>query len=161
MVSVYVAGPQGFTEPGRRWHDEVLLPALRAAGLDPLDPWAHPEDPIGTALAITDPVERHRALRVANAAVGGRNADLIEAAVGVLAMLDGTDVDSGTAAEIGYAAARGLPVVGLRTDVRPGGDNEAAAVNLQVQWFVERHGGRVVSRLDDAVQLLASLVRGQ
>jgi len=37
---------------------------------------------------------------------------------GVVAVLDGTDVDSGTAFEIGYATARGKPVIGLKTDKR-------------------------------------------
>lgn len=32
------------------------------------------------------------------------------------AVLDGVDVDSGTAWEIGYAYARGKPIIGLRTD---------------------------------------------
>lgn len=36
----------------------------------------------------------------------------------VVAILDGVDVDSGTAFEIGYATARGKPVIGLRTDMR-------------------------------------------
>lgn len=36
----------------------------------------------------------------------------------VIAVLDGTDVDSGTAFEIGYATARGKPVVGIKTDKR-------------------------------------------
>lgn len=36
----------------------------------------------------------------------------------VVAVLDGPDVDSGTAYEIGYACAKGKPVVGLKTDLR-------------------------------------------
>jgi len=36
----------------------------------------------------------------------------------VVAVLDGPDVDSGTAFEIGYAFARGKPVIGLKTDRR-------------------------------------------
>lgn len=40
----------------------------------------------------------------------------------VLAVLDGADPDSGTCFEVGWACARGLPVVGLRTDIRPGED---------------------------------------
>lgn len=45
----------------------------------------------------------------------------------VVAVLDGADVDSGVAFEVGYARARGKPVVGLRTDYRPGADH---GVNL-------------------------------
>lgn len=36
----------------------------------------------------------------------------------VVAVLDGPDVDSGTAYEVGYARAKGKPVVGLKTDLR-------------------------------------------
>ncbi len=41
----------------------------------------------------------------------------------VVAVLDGTDADSGTAWEMGYAMARGIPVIGLRTDFRQHGDD--------------------------------------
>jgi nucleoside 2-deoxyribosyltransferase len=37
----------------------------------------------------------------------------------VIAMLDGPDVESGVGFMVGYARAKGLPVVGFRTDCRP------------------------------------------
>ena len=40
----------------------------------------------------------------------------------VVAVLDGPDVDSGTAFEVGYARALGLPVIGMRTDFRESQD---------------------------------------
>ncbi len=40
----------------------------------------------------------------------------------VVAVLDGADPDSGTCFEAGWACARGIPVIGLRTDIRPGED---------------------------------------
>ncbi|MCC6944247.1 MAG: nucleoside 2-deoxyribosyltransferase, partial [Thermomicrobiales bacterium] len=61
----------------------------------------------------------------------------------MVAILDGVDVDSGTAAEIGYAFARGKHIEGLRTDWRLTGDNEGSLVNLQVQYFIEASGGSV------------------
>jgi nucleoside 2-deoxyribosyltransferase len=76
----------------------------------------------------------------------------------VLAFLDGPDVDSGTAAEIGYAAALPRPIVGIRTDTRVSGDNEAALVNLQVEWFVVDSGGTLWCDLDDAVVALATIL---
>ena len=36
----------------------------------------------------------------------------------VIAVLDGADCDSGVAFELGYAYAKGIPVVGVRTDFR-------------------------------------------
>ena len=42
----------------------------------------------------------------------------LERADVVVAVLDGPDVDSGTAFEVGYACARGKPVIGIKTDAR-------------------------------------------
>lgn len=55
------------------------------------------------------------------------NSDLI------IAILDGVDVDSGTAWEIGYAYAKGKPVIGLRTDFRSLSDG---IVNLMVEMAI-------------------------
>jgi nucleoside 2-deoxyribosyltransferase len=62
-------------------------------------------------------------------------------------VLDGVDVDSGTAAEIGYAFAKGKPIVGYRSDMRLSADNEALMVNLQVEYFIRASGGDIVSTL--------------
>ena len=62
-------------------------------------------------------------------------------------MLDGTDVDSGTAAEIGYAFAKGKRIVGYRGDFRLSADNEGSLVNLQVEYFIHASGGRIVSSI--------------
>ncbi len=47
-----------------------------------------------------------------------KNLKELEASDILVAVLDGADVDSGTAWEIGYAFARRKPVYGLRTDFR-------------------------------------------
>lgn len=47
---------------------------------------------------------------------------MIDASDAVLAVLDGPDADSGTSLELGYAHARAVPVVGVRTDFRGGED---------------------------------------
>ena len=54
----------------------------------------------------------------------------------VVALLDGTQVDDGTAWEIGYACAKGIPVVGIRTDFRNGGDTGHSAVNAMIEGSV-------------------------
>jgi nucleoside 2-deoxyribosyltransferase len=152
---VYLAGPLGFTAAGRAYHANEVVPRVRDAGFEPLDPWDVPPS-IAAAFGLPsgDP-RRPAALRKANAAAGKRNAAMIAAAAAVLAILDGTDVDSGTAAEIGYAAALGKPVVGLRSDLRNAGDNEATIVNLQVEWFIRASGGRLLDTgLDDAIAAL-------
>jgi len=50
----------------------------------------------------------------------------------MVALLDGPQVDDGTAWEIGYAHAKGVPVIGVRTDFRQAGDVPGALVNCTV-----------------------------
>lgn len=155
---VYLAGPLGFTESGRLYHETVLVPAVVVAGFDPLDPWDVVEE-IAAVFALPVGDERRvEQLPEVNRRIGARNAEMIRECSCVLALLDGSDVDSGTAAEIGYAAALGRPVIGLRSDIRTAGDNEAAVVNLQVEWFIVESGGRLTSTLDDAVSALLALL---
>ena len=158
--TVYVASPLGFNEPGRHWAAEVLHPALAAAGWEVLDPWVDETGAIATTLAMPPGPARVEALRAMNRTIGERNRRLLYLATAVLAVLDGPDVDSGTAAEIGWAAARQLPVIGLRTDFRLA-DHEAAPVNLQVEDFIVVSGGRLVTTLDAALAALADLASGQ
>jgi len=59
---------------------------------------------------------------------GIENSDII------VAVIDGADVDSGTAWEIGFAFAKGKPVLGLRTDFRTLGIE--GTVNLMIERSV-------------------------
>lgn len=156
-MRIYAAGPLGFTDATRPFHEDVLVPALRGRGFEVLDPWAGGAA-IEAALTVRDPAARVAALQAANREVAAANAAMIRDCDGVLAVLDGPDVDSGTAAEIGYAAALGRVVVGWRSDVRTAGDNEGAIVNLQVQHFVEVTGGTVERSLEAAIDRLVALV---
>lgn len=144
--TVYVASPLGFSEPGSRYLSEALHPALWSAGFSVLDPWEAGR----TLLAASGDTE----LSALNSALGAANAALIRRAEAVLAVLDGSDVDSGTASEIGYAAALGRTVVGLRTDFRMAGDNPATPINLQVLHFIEASGGAFAATLETAVSAL-------
>ncbi|MDQ1511948.1 MAG: hypothetical protein QOG50_3792 [Actinomycetota bacterium] len=155
---IYVASPLGFTDAGRMYNDSVLLPAVRNAGFEPLDPWDVDADVLHVFQLARDDPERRQRLAEINHVVGRRNAELIRSAAGMLAVLDGDDVDSGTAAEIGYACALGRPVVGMRSDLRKSGDNEATLVNLQVEWFVRESGGQLATSLDEALVALRTVV---
>jgi nucleoside 2-deoxyribosyltransferase len=161
MVTAYIASPLGFSETTIDFYRARLLPAIEAAGVEPLDPWADPDAPseFNEANALPTRDGRVAALREVNTRLGIANADLIGRADGVLAVLDGADVDSGTAAEIGYAAALDKPIVGLRLDSRRAGDNDGAIVNLQVEHFIMRSGGDLVHTIEDAARLLALLLR--
>jgi nucleoside 2-deoxyribosyltransferase len=157
-TNVYLAGPDGFTPVLLRWHYEVLLPAVSAAGLNPLSPWDKMADEFAAALALPPGPARAHALAEVDVRAGAANAGMIESAAGILAQLDGVDVDSGTASEIGYGSALGLHISGVRTDFRLASDNEGTTVNLQVEYFITRSGGHVHRALEPAIAELAGLI---
>ena len=68
--------------------------------------------------AIADARERRAEWRKLNWETGATNlGGAIDAGDLLLAVLDGSDVDSGTAAEIGYGFATGKPIIGYRSDL--------------------------------------------
>jgi uncharacterized protein (DUF952 family)/nucleoside 2-deoxyribosyltransferase len=156
---IYVASPLGFAEPGRLYLRQVLHPALESAGFIVLDPWEDTTGIVAAAAEVPPGDPQHlTSLATMNSKLGANNAGSIARSDGVLAILDGSDVDSGTASEVGYAVALGVPVVGLRTDLRLSGDNAAATVNLQVQYFIEASGGTICSAVDEAITAVGSTV---
>ena len=100
------------------------------------------------APAIEDKGERLALYHQINTELGRTNATSITSCDGVVAILDGVDVDSGTASEIGFGFAQGKRIYGLRTDFRLAGDNEGSIVNLQVQYFIEASGGTIHTTVD-------------
>jgi nucleoside 2-deoxyribosyltransferase len=151
----YLAGPLGFSEVGRKYKDSILIPALEKAGLIVVDPWKLP-DPKRIEKAMSLPLnERVPAWRELNSDIGRNNADAIASCDLVVAVLDGTDVDSGTAAEVGYAFAKGKRIVGYRGDFRLSADNEGAVVNLQVEYFIRASGGDIFRNLDSLVRAVS------
>ncbi|MDO9410356.1 nucleoside 2-deoxyribosyltransferase [Patulibacter sp.] len=136
----YVASPLGFSETTRPWYRDVLLPGL-AEVVDPIDPWSlTTEDEIAAAHAAGH--EREVALEI-----GRRNAEAIHGAELLVAQLDGQEADSGTVAELGYAAGRGLRCFGIRSDLRQAGE-PGVPLNLQVATFVALSGGTIEASLD-------------
>ncbi|MEJ7798383.1 MAG: nucleoside 2-deoxyribosyltransferase [Solirubrobacteraceae bacterium] len=145
----YLASPLGFSEVGRAYYAERYLPALREH-LEPVDPWA---------LSLPDEFDAARTAgreQEFGLEVGARNAEAIRGAQLVVAHLDGQEVDAGTASEVGYAAALGLPCLGVRSDLRSSGE-PGMRVNLQLEAFVVLSGGFVASSLDELVGRLALL----
>lgn len=151
--TIYLASDYGFTEAGSHFLETSLLPGLRGCGIRVLDPWRAKEDTARRLASMGDDPVQMRAL---NAELAAANAADIRSSDAVVACMDGYDVDSGVAAEVGYAFALGKVIYGLRADVRPGGENAAARVNLQVQYFVEASGGSIYGTV---VDLLAALRR--
>ncbi len=148
-MRLYLASPLGFSEAGRLFKNQSLEPLIRRLGHEVIDPWAHTD---GAELAAIEALPagdgRMAAWRALNARIGAANAAAIRDCEVMVAVLDGVDVDSGTAAEIGFAFALGRRIVGYRGDFRLSADNEGGVVNLQVEHFVRASGGTIARDLD-------------
>jgi nucleoside 2-deoxyribosyltransferase len=107
-LTVYLAAPL-FTQAERDWNRRLAegIAGLLGSSLILPQDFPIPED--------ADADGRHRELF--RLCVAG-----VDAADAVIAVLDGPDVDSGTAFEVGYAYARGKIIIGVRTDFRKSQD---------------------------------------
>jgi nucleoside 2-deoxyribosyltransferase len=158
MPKIYLASPLGFSEAGRHFYTSVLIPFVAGLGYEILDPWALADSrKIDAVQRLPYGPEKRDAWTVLNREIGATNRAAIDAADAVVAVLDGVDVDSGTAAEIGYAFGRGKLIVGYRGDFRLSADNEGSTVNLQVEFFIRESGGAIVSRYEDLEPCLRPL----
>lgn len=151
MKRVYIASPLGFAASTTAFMNELIARLDGQVAIE--NPWDDVRfvDDFAEIATLESYQDRFNRLQVINHELGRSNAERIDRSDAVLAVLDGVDVDSGTAAEIGYAFAKGKKVFGLRTDFRLAGDNLGSIVNLQVQYFIEASGGRVVTDLDALV----------
>ena len=123
-MKIYQAGPL-FSEAERAWHRECRS-LLREKGHEVIWPFElFPQEEISSW-------GDDAALRIMT---GCR--DAVDACDVVVALLDGPQVDDGTAWEIGYAHARGIPVYGIRTDFRAGGDTPGSKVNAMIEGSCE------------------------
>ena len=145
-MNVYFAGPL-FTPYERRYIDECAA-QLRADNFEVFVPHEH-------ELAIDADVTAAWILSKDRPGVEGANA--------MLAILDGSSVDDGTACEIGMFHAlmqsddSKKGIVGLLTDIR-GRRGESTGVNLFVQGVIE-DVGEIVDSFDAAHAALETLRR--
>ncbi len=158
-MKIYLAGPLGFSEAGRSFHETVIVPLLERLGHTVFDPWKLTDGKkIARVNAMPFGAAKRRRWAALNRAIGENNARAVSRCDMLFAVLDGVDVDSGTAAEIGYAFALGKPILGYRGDFRLAADNEGSTVNLQVEYFIRASGGAII---DSAQRLCATLFRMQ
>ena len=151
---IYLASPLGFAASTRGFMAETLV-RLREV-VDVANPWDDTSfaADFERAQALTDINARRVAFHKINLGIGAKNETMIRSVDMLVAILDGVDVDSGTAGEIGFAYGLGLTVHGLRTDFRVTGDNEAAGINLQLRYFIEQSGGSYFTVLDELIARL-------
>ena len=157
-MKIYMASPLGFSQAGRLFYNGTLIPEVVRLGFEVVDPWTLTDQAKMEAVQNMPYGQARRdAWRRLNVEIGGNNRAGIDRADMVLAVLDGVDVDSGTAAEIGYAFAKGKPILGYRGDFRVSADNEGSTVNLQVEYFIRQSGGDIVTKLADLAPALAKI----
>jgi nucleoside 2-deoxyribosyltransferase len=144
MPKIYLASPLGFSPELKPYLDKVKLKIFRL-GYEIFDPWAqgHFKSQIRKASQIQNYYDRLESFAQIARGIGALNEDGVRSSDMLLGILDGSDVDSGTAVEIGYAAGIGLKCFGLRTDWREAGDLFGLPINLQVLHFIEKSGGRL------------------
>ncbi|NMC04317.1 MAG: hypothetical protein GYA24_03850 [Candidatus Lokiarchaeota archaeon] len=162
MPAVYLANGLGFTTLAAPAITGIVQ-RLEKEGFSIFEPFFASKD-LGVEIARLQQFEKNldllkEKLAIINSEIGKRNALAIEESSVVVAVLDGgLDLDSGVAAEIGYASGKGKPIVGLRTDFRLAGDNFGSVVNLQVEYFITRNGGMILPDVDSLVQFLKRLL---
>ena len=76
----------------------------------------------------------------------------------VVAVLDGIDVDSGVAFELGYAFARGKPIIGVKTDHRCFSPYEEVNLMIEVPATIVRGNNvrELAEKVDSTVKRLNS-----
>lgn len=150
--TIYLASPLGFS-PENGPYLQKIKAQLTGLGYAVFDPWEQKQ--FAAAIANANGLEqfpaRLAAFRQIAAGIGRANEEGIRRATVLLAVLDGAEVDSGTAAEVGFAAALGKRCYGLRTDLRDCGDFVGIPVNLQLLHFIEQSGGRLFRTIAEIV----------
>jgi nucleoside 2-deoxyribosyltransferase len=152
---IYLASPLGFAASTRGFMADLIAALSNVVTV--VNPWDDTSfaRAMQEAHALTDISARRTAFHAANLGIGAKNERMIRSVDMLVAVLDGIDVDSGTAGEMGFAYGLDKPVFGLRTDWRLSGDNEAAGVNLQLRYFIEQSGGSYHTAVESLIAALS------
>lgn len=150
-MKIYLASPLGFAEATREFMERIEL-RLIDAGFEVINPWKISATAGKEILEINNLenlYQRIKKLQEINKVIGRTNENAIKECDAIFAVLDGVDVDSGTASEIGYGYGIGKKIFGYRGDFRLSADNLGSIVNLQVQYWIENSGGFIITTIDD------------
>jgi len=144
MKKLYLASPLGFSPENTAYANQIKV-KLASQGFEIFDPWEQKQfaERLENAAREHDYAARIAAFGDIALQIGACNEGGIRWADFLLAVLDGAEVDSGTATEIGFGSALGKKCYGLRTDQRDSGDFVGLPVNLQILHFIERSGGKL------------------
>jgi nucleoside 2-deoxyribosyltransferase len=134
-MRIYFAGPLFTT--GERDFNAAIGARLRAAGHEVFLPQDQEHDAF-------DPGRTFR-----------RDVDHVDWSNVVVGIMDGPDPDSGTAWEIGYAYAKGTPIILLRTDFREwGGSTGEVPYNLMLTESASERIELAAPTVDEAASAL-------
>ena len=146
-MKIYLAGPL-FTQAEQDWLRRLKAQMLTRSAVAPVEVyWPHD---LFSSQEIADWGDR------AKHEIFERCREYLDKSDAVVALLDGTQVDDGTAWEIGYFFARrrpGKPIIGLRTDFRKAGDTANAMVNLMIDCACDT----IVTTVDDLLLEIGKL----
>lgn len=137
LHTIYQAGPL-FSQAERQWHTKLTL-KLEKAGHIVIWPGS---------LLPPEAIEEAGALAVQQIFSTCRS--VIDNCNCVVALLDGPQVDDGTAWETGYAYAKGIPVYGIRTDSRVAGDTPFNRMNSMIEGCLSG----LATSMDELVRML-------
>jgi nucleoside 2-deoxyribosyltransferase len=156
MSKLYLASPLGFS-PENAPYLKQIKEALTSRGFEIFDPWEQQQfaGRIADAFREMNYPARVAAFGEIAREIGSCNEAGIRWADTLLAVLDGAEVDSGTAAEVGFGSALGKICYGLRTDLRDCGDFVGLPINLQILHFIEKSGGRMFRSMAELVSFPA------
>jgi nucleoside 2-deoxyribosyltransferase len=153
-IELYIASNLGFSESGRYFLYNSLIPLVKDTGFSILDPWKlTPEELIKNALKIRNEEKRRTKLVKINKIIGRNNEIAIRKSSGILAIIDGQEIDSGVAGEIGFAYGLEKPIIAYRNDFRQSGENSGTIINLQLEYFISKRGF-IVTSLDELEEKL-------
>lgn len=142
MKMFYIAGPL-FSDSEKRYLEGLVtelskkLSELTTLSINEYDHFFLPHRDVGDAGVV----------KGGNEDIFIRDLEYLDEANIIIAWLDGADVDSGTAVELGYAYAKGKHIFALLTDTRRWHGTEIRGLNNMV-WGVCK-GEERVYRIDD------------
>jgi nucleoside 2-deoxyribosyltransferase len=123
-----------------------------------VDPWSISTDlaeKLQLAMSNSNLLQLKATLHAINNDICRRNESALRECDAIVAVLDGQEVDSGVAAEVGFAYGLSKRIFGYRGDFRLSGDNLGAKVNLQVDGWIELSGGTIFSTVEELAEGVA------
>ena len=140
---IYVAGPL-FSSHEREFLVSLVERLSSTTGLDAIDDFFLPHRDVGDLGMVGERNE-----------IFSADIHFLDRADIVIALLDGPDVDSGTAVELGYAYAKGEKIFGILTDRRAYSfDGKAISKLNNMIWVVCEEGKTIFQNVDDLAKAL-------